>query len=647
MGETTSHSLERLQRFAKAAGTRSLRRLRSRADYLIPRIRREISLRAAPLYRPLLRKTLFIAVTGSCGKSTTKELIGGIFGIHMKGRITPLNLNQPMHVARTILRTRPWHHFSVHEIGIGPRGEREISTSARLVQPQVGIVTNVGEDHISALGSKQEIAAEKAKLVEALPPHGVAILNADDELVLAMRSRCKCRVITYGCSEQAMVRAMDVRSEWPDRLSFTVTHDGRSESVETQLLGTHLVSCALAAIATALAAGMSLNAAARGLQTVSPFESRMSVHPRADGIVFVRDDAKAPVWTLPAILEFLAKARATRKILVVGTLSDYSHHRPTLVGLCKQASAIVDEVIFIGSHAWQVLRTQGRSGRASVRAFNSFESAHDYVDALLRPGDLVLLKGGWKDGLERLMRPRRTLSPDPGMRVSGAAEESTEGDSASSAVPAVVVVGVGNPGNEYYGTRHNIGQAVVDRVAEHLKTPWQQSDGAWVARTERRGVTVYLVKPVTMINETGTALRQLFDAERLFPHNSILVHDEVELPVGSIRGRVEGGPGGHRGVGSVLSAFDDHRFRRVKIGIGRPPSGVAMDKHVLSQFRPDEQEALERAEKLALDQILLFINELIAVAMAKRHPAFSMDESTRASLATLGASEPSPRPIDS
>ena len=148
----------------------------------------EIWPRVAPFYRPLLRNTLFIGVTGSCGKSTTKALIGGILGSAMKGRTMSGTMNRPTDVAQTILRTRPRDAYSVHEVGIGKSGDREVlETSVRLLKPRIGVVTNIGDDHASAYGSKEAIAHEKAKLIAALPADGTAVLNVDDPRVSGMR----------------------------------------------------------------------------------------------------------------------------------------------------------------------------------------------------------------------------------------------------------------------------------------------------------------------------------------------------------------------------------------------------------------------------------------------------------------------------
>ena len=156
------------------------------------------------------------------------------------------------------------------------------------MKPRIGVVTNIGTDHISAFGSVEAIAAEKGKLIAALPSHGIAILNADDPNVLAMRSRCAGRVITYGLAPEAMVRAENVSAAWPERLSFTVCFDGQSHTVHTQLPGAHLVHCALAAVAVGLAMGLPLTFAVQAISTVPPFPRRMSPVIRDDGVTFIR-----------------------------------------------------------------------------------------------------------------------------------------------------------------------------------------------------------------------------------------------------------------------------------------------------------------------------------------------------------------------
>ena len=573
-----------------------------RREWYLWRIGGEIWPRIAPFYRPLLRNTVFIGVTGSCGKSTTKELIGGILGSAMSGRTTPNSLNQPTDVAHTVLRTRPLDRYSVHEIGLGKHGEREkLENSVRILRPRIGVVTTIGDDHASAYGSREAVAQEKAKLIAALPGDGTAVLNADDPLVSGMRGACKGRVITYGLAEEAMVRAVDVRSRWPARLAFTVVHEGQSMHVQTQLLGEHWVTAALAAIATALAVGMPLASVAKALTAIEPVEGRMNPATRADGVTFVRDDVKAPLWTIPVALDFLAKAAATRKILVVGTLSDYSEsHRAAYVSVAKRALEVADHAIFVSAHAWQVLRARRDPHDIALQAFTSLHAAHAYLATLVQPGDLVLLKGHGDDLLWRLAR----YSPGEPDARSSVSQATTD--------RPLAVIGLGNPGPDFEGTRHNIGQAVVDRLAERLHSSWSVTAEATLARIEYEGVPLYLVKPLGAMNHTGPLLRLVSDELGLVPSDCIVVHDEIKLDVGRVRARMEGGHGGHRGVRSILESFDDHRFRRVKVGVGLPGAGTSVVDHVLSRFRANEIEPIEKACGAAVEQVLLFLGELLA-----------------------------------
>jgi UDP-N-acetylmuramoyl-tripeptide--D-alanyl-D-alanine ligase len=296
------HLLSRVLRPSEWQGLRS--DIWRAARWRIALADRRVSSWLAPLYRLQLRRVVFIGVTGSCGKSTTKELIAAVLNSRFRGHKTPGNFNLPERIAQAILRVKPSDEFCVVEIAAAIRGERiPLERPLSLVKPRIGVVTNVGSDHIAAFGSVEAIAAEKGKLVAALPSDGIAILNADDPNVVAMRSRCAGRVITYGLGPEAMVRAESVNAAWPERLSFTVRFNGESHFVHTQLPGAHLVHCALAALAVGVAMGMPLAMAAQAIATVPPFLSRMSPVFREDGVTFIRDDTKhrsgrsPPCWT--------------------------------------------------------------------------------------------------------------------------------------------------------------------------------------------------------------------------------------------------------------------------------------------------------------------------------------------------------------
>jgi UDP-N-acetylmuramoyl-tripeptide--D-alanyl-D-alanine ligase len=566
---------------------------------------RRVALWLAPLYRMQLHRVAFIGVTGSCGKSTTKELIAAVLDSQFKGHKTPGNKNLPADIAQAILRVKPTDEFCVLEIAAAIGGQRiPLERPLDLVRPRIGVVTNIGSDHISAFGSVEAIAAEKSKLIAALPPHGVAILNADDPNVLAMRPLCSGRVITYGLAPEAMVRAENVNSAWPERLSFIVSFNGQSHHVQTQLPGAHLVHCALAAVAVGLAMGVPLAVAAQAIQKVPPFQDRMSPVIREDGVTFIRDDVKAPLWSIPAVLDFMKAARAGRKIIVIGTISDYTGNSDrTYVSVARQALAAADQVVFVGSRASKSLKARRHPQDDALRAFPSVEAAGAQLREFFRRGDLVLLKGIRHDHLEELIAGR------------GAGEAQSGAPLAGLSIQAVV--GLGNPGAQYQDTPHNVGQTVLDLLARSLRAEWVEEEQGMLARIELPDRIVYLIKPLTYVNLTGPVLLQLARRLDFAAGQCVLVHDDMDLPLGALRVRMKGSDGGHRGVASIQRAFGSNAFRRVKIGVGRPEQMARAADHVLTTFAPAQMPVIERACTEAARRVL----ELLEMPGSKGAPA--------------------------
>jgi peptidyl-tRNA hydrolase, PTH1 family len=170
-----------------------------------------------------------------------------------------------------------------------------------------------------------------------------------------------------------------------------------------------------------------------------------------------------------------------------------------------------------------------------------------------------------------------------------------------------VVAGLGNPGQEYQPTRHNVGQRVVDVLARRLGCRWYREGRAMVACADRDGLRVYLVKPLAFMNASGlpvaSALRDLASS----PSDLILVYDDLDLPIGTVRVRLGGGHGGHRGVQSVLETLATTDIRRVRVGIGRPERKEDIADHVLSPFEPDELPIVETAVNEAADRVLTLL----------------------------------------
>jgi UDP-N-acetylmuramyl pentapeptide synthase len=355
---------------------------------------------ALPLLQP-------VAVTGSCGKTTAKALAASVLAARGGVPQSPANDSSPVVTAKVVLRSRPWTRACVVEMAVWRPGC--LDASLRLLRPRVAVVTALGADHASRFRGGS-VAAEKVKVVAALPPTGTAVLNADDPDVLAMAARCAGRVLTFGRSEGAELRATDVRADWPERLSFTACWRGERVRVGTRLLGEQLLPSVLGALGAGLALGVPLPEAARRVAAVEPRRGRMQPVVLPEGITFVRDDWKAPFWTMPSALDFLARARASRRVAVLGTISDTSAKASrTYPRLARLALAAADHVVFVGPNARLALRARRETDRPdAIQAFATAREASGHLARHLRSGDLVLLKGSNPaDHLERLVLARQ------------------------------------------------------------------------------------------------------------------------------------------------------------------------------------------------------------------------------------------------
>ncbi len=360
----------------------------------------DAGLAAAAFHRRRLKDVSFIGVTGSCGKTTTKELIAAVLGASLAGRKSPGTRNSLIAVGKTVLRTTASDAFCVVEIAAWEPGR--VAQAARVVAPNIAVVTNIGTDHRQAFRTLEAIAAEKAQLLDAVLAGGTAVLNVDDERVSAMARGFRGDVITYGRSSEATLRAESVRSRWPERLSFTLRAGERSHTVRTRLCGEHWITSALAALGVAAAMNLPLELAADALAAVEPPPARMSPVV-LNGVTFIRDDVKAPLWTMDAAFAFLAQARVARKLAVIGTISDYFGSTSRAYRRAAEgALAVADEVLFVGPNARRALNARGDG--LPLHAFETVDGAVEHLRANLRRHDLVLVKGSETDRLARILQ---------------------------------------------------------------------------------------------------------------------------------------------------------------------------------------------------------------------------------------------------
>lgn len=169
---------------------------------------------------------------------------------------------------------------------------------------------------------------------------------------------------------------------------------------------------------------------------------------------------------------------------------------------------------------------------------------------------------------------------------------------------AHAVVGLGNPGPEYRGTRHNVGQRVLDVLATQLKKAWRRDGQAMVAHAAWRGEPLHLIKPLTFMNVSGPAVAAALRRVDADTGDLVLVYDDIDLPLGTVRVRIKGSSGGHNGVRSVIQALGTEDIRRVKVGVGRPEGRGHVSDHVLAAFEPDEEEVVTAAVNEAARRVL-------------------------------------------
>lgn len=606
-------------------------------------------LKTAYLWKSLLRKPVIIGVTGSGGKTTTKELLLGMLSTKGKGVGNLSTYNNIEEIAKAVLRLRPTHSFFVSEVsGHLPNA---MDRPLAFLKPSIGVVTVVKSDHQTAFDFSQEaIAREKEKMVTCLPASGTAVLNADDPLVLGMAQHCKAKVLTYGLSPTAHLRAENTSAVWPDRLNLTLAYGSQRVALRTQLCGAHWIPPVLGTIGAGLAAGMTLQECAQGIATVPPFTGRMQPVSSTDGVTFIRDDFKAPLWTIDSCFDFMRSAQAKRKIIVIGMLSECGTGalEKKYIKVARRAQEIADVTVFVGPFASHVLKARLPDRKDALHAFSHTREATEFINALTREGDLILLKGTNKqEHLERIILARTgdiacwrndclriefcSECPDrtkpSGTRPQQRSDAISADAFATAAQPAVrrarvsphehVFVGLGNPGEKFEGTPHNVGYAVVEKIAASENLSWETYADVSIARGTIKNQSICLVKMQVVMNYTGPELKKLSE-ELGFDHaQCVLLFDDLDMPFGTVRARLRGGAAGHRGVASIIEAFQTDDIRRVKIGV-KPKNAVLNNSdYVLGAFSESDLIEIDRAITVAGNRALEMVQTQANKAEAK------------------------------
>jgi len=355
-------------------------------------------------------KTFNICVTGSNGKTTTKEIIAHILSQEFPLLKTSGNYNNEIGIPLTLLQLDKSHKLLVAEMGM--RGLGEIKILTNFIPPDLAVITNVGEAHIGLLGSKNNIFKAKTELLQSLDKEGITILNRDDPYFFKMSKIVKDKKLyTFGIENKSDIMACNVRMESDKGMRFTLeVQNGKSREIYFPLLGRHNIYNALAAAAAAFALGIELDLIEKGLSSFKPLDLHMQFSNFYNGIKIINDSYNASPLSVKSALETLAEvAQKNRKIAILGDMlelgekADFYHRE---IGK-EVAKLSIDTLITVGQGGKIIAQSSKEEGMAEERIFsfekNEKKNLSKKLLSLTKPGDFILLKGSREMKMEDIL----------------------------------------------------------------------------------------------------------------------------------------------------------------------------------------------------------------------------------------------------
>lgn len=348
-----------------------------------------------------------VAITGSAGKTTTKEVCAELLSARYRVFRNKGNLNNHIGLPLSLLELRAGPEVAVVELGMNHPGE--IRTLVGIAEPEVRVWTNVGDAHIGFFASADAIADAKAEILEAAAPGHVLVANADDDRVMARARRFSGRIVTFGTRHDADVRASNVRMRGLDGVTADVQTPRGAFVLETPLLGPGNLSNVLAATAVAVTLDVPLDAIAGRAAVLQPARHRGEVLRLPGGVTLIDDSYNSSPSALKRALEIAASATGSaRKIAVLGEMLELGTHAASLHRECGRAArgAGLDLLLAVGGDGARALADEARASgmpAASVVVVPERQAAIDEVLKRVRPGDLVLVKGSRGIGLDAVV----------------------------------------------------------------------------------------------------------------------------------------------------------------------------------------------------------------------------------------------------
>jgi UDP-N-acetylmuramoyl-tripeptide--D-alanyl-D-alanine ligase len=349
-----------------------------------------------------------IAVTGSAGKTTTKEAIAHLLATRFRVHKSEGNFNNQFGLPLMLLKLEPEHDCAVVELGMSHLGE--ITALAQIAQPEIGVVTNVAPVHLEFFKDISEIARAKYELIESLPPAGTAVLNADDDYVSQFGRDFRGKVVTYGSRPTATVRAENLAPRGERGSTFDVLVAGRRQHAVLPLVGLHNVQNALAAVAVALEQGINLEEAVKALAGLQPADKRGQV-VRIGNITVLNDCYNSNPKALAAMVEALLDMAGSRRIVVAGEMLELGQQAGAMHRSSGRhmAESGVDVVLGVCGLASEIVAAAKKGG---IRAefVSTPEEAGEWLARETQEGDLVLLKASRGVKLEKALETWEQLA---------------------------------------------------------------------------------------------------------------------------------------------------------------------------------------------------------------------------------------------
>jgi UDP-N-acetylmuramoyl-tripeptide--D-alanyl-D-alanine ligase len=364
-------------------------------------MRRALTAAAVHAHLARCRGVSFVAITGSRGKTTTKELLAAMLATEGRTLKTRKNDNGLYGVPATLLAIRPGDRFGVVEVGIYDT-PGEMRWMASLFRPDVVILTGIGTEHATAYGSRAAIAAHKRLLLERTSDHGTVVVSADDAFALRTTDGLGPNVVTAGFAGHADVRVAEVEPQWPKGMRLLLDVGGREVRCTVGLFGSHLAPAVALALAAAAACGVDPHRAIGGLRHFQPPDGRLRPAPAPGGATWLLDDSKSRLPTQAAAIRALGEVNGRRRIAVIGEVQDAG-----LEAGWRAAAELLpgraELVIAVGRDADALpVALAGTSLDGSAHAYADFEAAAAALQAELRPGKVILLHGANNQHLRRI-----------------------------------------------------------------------------------------------------------------------------------------------------------------------------------------------------------------------------------------------------